>query len=62
MFFVLFPSSEQQYLADSFIRTLLRLDSPLDSKTALERHISLKYDACMGYLSNQLADIIICRI
>ena len=39
----------------------MRLDSPLTSKTALGRCISLKYDACMRYLSNQLANIIICR-
>ena len=50
------------YSAHVFLEDCLRLDSPLASKTVLERHISLKYDAFMQYLSNQLADIIICRI
>ena len=50
------------YRAHDFPEDCLRLDSPLASKTALERHITLKYDACMRYLSNQLADIIICCI
>ena len=41
------------YSAHAFPEDCLRLDSPPASKTALERHISLKYDACMRYLSNQ---------
>ena len=45
------------YSAHVFLEDCLRLNSPLALKMVLERHISLKYDACVRYLSNQLADI-----